>query len=130
MRGKQRPTYFVVRDGQILWFIPLSTKVEKYQMIIEQKIKKYGNCKTIMIEKLIDRDSVILIQNAFPTLEKYIDHIHTIDGIPIKVREEVEKKIVANLNYMFSMKKKGINLFFSDVDKIKEKMLDELLVKN
>jgi len=32
--GKMRPTYFTVRDKDILWFIPLSTKIDKYQSII------------------------------------------------------------------------------------------------
>ena len=28
--GKKRPTYFTIKDKEILWFIPLSSKVEKY----------------------------------------------------------------------------------------------------
>ena len=42
--GRARPTYFTIKDKDILWFIPLSSKVEKYQVIIDKKIKKYGNC--------------------------------------------------------------------------------------
>lgn len=34
--GKTRPTYFTIRDNNILWFIPLSSKVQKYQPIIEK----------------------------------------------------------------------------------------------
>lgn len=34
--GKTRPTYFTIRDNDILWFIPLSSKVQKYQPIIEK----------------------------------------------------------------------------------------------
>lgn len=70
--------------------------------------------------------SVILLQNAFPTLEKYIDHIHTIDGRPAKVPETVGKKILANFKYLLKLKNRGINLFFADIDKIKEQMLEEL----
>ncbi len=43
--GKTRPTYFTIKDGEILWFIPLSSKIEKYQSIIDKKTKKYGICK-------------------------------------------------------------------------------------
>ena len=39
-RGKQRPTYFTIKDGDILWFIPISSKIDKYQKIIDKKIKK------------------------------------------------------------------------------------------
>ena len=38
-RGKKRPTYFTIKDNDILWFIPLSSKVEKYQKIIDKKWK-------------------------------------------------------------------------------------------
>ena len=70
-RGKKRPTYFTIKDNDILWFIPLSSKVEKYQKIIDKKMEKYGFCNTIFIRKILEEDSVILFQNAFPTLEKY-----------------------------------------------------------
>ena len=83
--GKSRPTYFTIKDEDILWFIPLSSKVDKYQKIIETKIKKYGSCKSIMICEIANKPAAILIQNAFPVLEKYIDHPHTIDGKPLKL---------------------------------------------
>lgn len=69
-RGKKRPTYFAIKDDKILWFIPISSKVEKYKRIIASKIKKYGFCDTILIDKFLGREHAILIQNAFPTLEK------------------------------------------------------------
>ena len=50
--GKSRPTYFTIKDKDILWFIPLSSKVDKYQSIINNKIKKYGECKSILIRKI------------------------------------------------------------------------------
>ena len=59
---------FTIKDRDILWFIPLSSKVSKYKPIIEKKIKKYGSCKSIMISEIANKKSVILIQNAFPTL--------------------------------------------------------------
>ena len=40
--GKSRPTYFTIKDKDILWFIPLSSKAAKYQPIMDKKIKKYG----------------------------------------------------------------------------------------
>ena len=84
-RGKKRPTYFTIKDKDILWFIPLSSKVDKYQIIIDKKIKKYGSCRSIMISEIANKPSVILIQNAFPILEKYIDHPHMVDGKPLRV---------------------------------------------
>ncbi len=126
-RGKKRPTYFTIKDRDILWFIPLSSKVDKYKKIIDNKVKKYGRCDTILIREILGKDSAILLQNAFPTLEKYIDHAHLLDnGKPAKVVESLKDEILQNFKYLLKLKSKGINLFFTDIDSIKEKMMEEL----
>ena len=124
--GRARPTYFTIKDKNILWFIPLSSKVSKYQPIINKKIKKYGNCKSIMISEIANKKSVILLQNAFPTLEKYIQNRHTINGKVVKVPTAVCKEILNNFKYMLSLKENGLNLFFTDIDSIKSQLLKEL----
>lgn len=124
--GHARPTYFTIKDKDILWFIPLSYKTSKYQQIIDKKIQKHGNCKTILIKTIGNRKQVILLQNAFPTLEKYIDHVHTVDGKPLKVIDSLKDEILNDFRYLISMKNKGKNLFFTDIDKIKEIMEEEL----
>jgi len=92
--GHSRPSYLVVKDKNILWFIPLSTKVSKYKKIIDKKEKKYGSCRTILIRKIAGRKQVILIQNAFPTIEKYIQSRHIIGGKYIKVSNTTQKEIM------------------------------------
>ena len=130
-RGKKRPTYFTIKDKDVLWFIPLSSKVDKYKKIIDKKIKKYGHCETILIRKILGKDSVILIQNAFPTLEKYIDHAHMLEnGKPAKVIATLKEEILNKFKYMLNLKSKGIDLFFTDIDKIKNQMLEELTVSS
>ena len=124
--GRARPTYFTIKDKDILLFIPLSSKVSKYQPIIDKKVKKYGDCRSIMIREIAEKKSVILLQNAFPTLEKYIDHPHTINGAPARVADNLKDEILQNFNSLLALKKQGINLFFTDIDKIKEMMLEEL----
>ena len=125
-RGKRRPTYFTIKDGDILWFIPLSSKVDKYKKIIDKKIERYGVCNTILIREVLGNEAVILIQNAFPTLEKYIDHVHIVDGKPAKVINKTCKEILENFENLIKLKKRGIDLFFTDIDKIKKQMEDDL----
>lgn len=124
--GHARPTYLTIKDKDILWFIPLSSKVAKYQPIIDKKVKKYGKCSSILIRKIYGKKSVILIQNAFPTLEKYIDHPHIIKGEQVCVGKSLKKEIIINFKSLLALKKQGNNLFFPDIDKIKEIMLEEL----
>ena len=128
-RGKKRPTYFTIKDKNILWFIPISSKVDKYKKIIDKKIEHYGFCNTIIIRKIADEDAAILLQNAFPTLEKYIDHVHTIDGVPLRVPTDLQNEIKSLFKNMIGLKKRGTNLFFIDIDKLKEKMLEEINYK-
>ncbi len=125
-KGKKRPTYFTIKDKDILWFIPISSKIDKYRKIIDKKQEKYGFCNTIIIRKIADEDVAILIQNAFPTVEKYIDHVHTVDGIPLKVPTNLQNEIRSLFKNMLGLKKRGTNLFFTDIDNLKQKMLDEL----
>ena len=97
-RGKKRPTYFTIKDKDILWFIPLSSKVEKYKKIIDRKIEKFGFCNTILIRKIVDKDAAILLQNAFPALEKYIDHAHVENGSPVYVGTILKREIIHYFN--------------------------------
>ena len=129
-RGKKRPTYFTIKDGDILWFIPLSSKIDKYQKIVDRKTKKYGFCNTIIIDEVLEGKADILIQNAFPTLEKYIDHVHTLNGKPAKVPTLLRQKIISNFESMIEMKEHGTNLFFTDIDRIKNMMEEELYTVN
>ena len=125
-RGRKRPTYFTIKDKEILWFIPISSKIDKYQKIIDKKVERYGVCNTIIIRKIADNDAAILLQNAFPTLEKYIDHVHTVDGVPLSVPTDLQNEIIRLFKNMIGLKKRGTNLFFSDIDTLKQKMLDEI----
>ena len=38
--GHSRPSYLAIKDNDVLWFIPLSSKTEKYRPIIEKKTKR------------------------------------------------------------------------------------------
>ena len=89
-------------------------------------MEKYGFCNTIFIRKILEEDSVILFQNAFPTLEKYIDHVHTSNGAPAKVGSLLKDKILNNFKNLLKLKNHGYNVFFTDIDKIKKQMEDEL----
>ena len=115
-----------IKDKNILWFIPLISKITKYEEIVNKKTKRYGSCRSIMIREIANKKSVILLQNAFPTLEKYIDHPHVVNGKPLKVIDTLKDEILDNFKYLLALKKEGRNLFFTDIDRIKEIMLKEL----
>ena len=127
-----RPNYFCVKmeNEDVLWFIPMSSRVEKYKAIIENKIKKYKKCDTIVIGNYRGKDHAFLLQNMFPIIDKYIDHIDTVQGKALKVPSETRRIILDKVNKIFKLKQKGINLIFPDVDKIEQLLIEELKSEN
>ena len=92
-------------------------------------MKKYGKCSGIIICEIAGVKEAVLIQNAFPTLEKYVKSKHMINGRDVKISPITKKEIINSFRQLLLLKKKGNNLFFTDIDRIKELLLDELSVK-
>ncbi len=124
-----RPNYFCIKidDSAIMWFIPMSSKVDKFNKIIENKINKYKKCDTIVIGNYRGRKHAFLIQNMFPITSKYIDHIDTVNGEALQVPSETRRIIYEKVKKVFRLKDNGVNLIFPDIDKIKKLLLEELM---
>lgn len=103
-----RPNYFCIKmqENEIMWFIPMSSKIEKYRKIIEEKIAKYKKCDTIIIGNYRGRENAFLIQNMFPITLKYIDHIDTVNGKALQVPSETRREILDKVNKIFKLKSK------------------------
>ena len=101
-----RPNYFCIKteNNEIMWFIPMSSKVEKYKSIVKDKISKYNKCDTIVIGNYRGRDHAFLIQNMFPITPKYIDHIDTVKGKALQVPSETRREILDKVNKIFKLK--------------------------
>ena len=65
-RGKKRPTYFTIKDGDILWFIPLSSKVDKYQKIVNQEPIFCSKLSSL----LLDSDKLDVKLDVWPLCDK------------------------------------------------------------
>ena len=106
--------------------IPISSQADKYKGIIEKKKKRYGKCNTIVIGLFAGKENAFLIQNAFPVIEKYFDHIHTIQEQPVTIHKKLDKLLVENLNEVLAMHNRGIKLTFTDIKAIRNIMEEEL----
>lgn len=122
--NKSRPSYLVLEDGKLLWFIPLSTQVSKYKRIIDEKVRKYGKCKSIIVGMINGFEQAILLQNSFPVLKEHIKSPHQIKGNDAYISESLKRKIENHFKYLLLLKEKGNNLFFTDIDSIKDKLLN------
>lgn len=125
--GNFRPTYFCLRDlkTSLLWMIPMSSRVDKYQALYEKQKRKYGKCITIVLGQFDDRPAAFLLQNMFPTTEKYLDHIHTKNDNPVPVNTVIQQVIRSDFQQIRQLLRRNVKIVFPDVQKIENIMLSE-----
>ena len=129
--GNSRPMYLCQceKNSKILWFVPVSSKYNKYKNIKNKKEIKGKKCEGIVLGKFSNKPHAFLIQNAFPATEKYIDHIHTVSGVPIKIKRKLQKEIRKNFSKVKSKYFKFHKGIFPDVIKIKHLLVREIPLK-
>ena len=111
-KAGNRPHYYCFEDttSGIYWMIPLSSRVDKYKSIVENKIKAGKPCDIIHIAKLDDsRESVFLIQDMFPITEAYIEREYTIAGNHLMLTSEHTAEIIEQkARKVLAMLKRGV----------------------
>ena len=130
--GNKRPCYYCFRDkkeDELIWFVPISSKVSKYKKIYEEKLKKYKRVDTLVFGKVNGEERVFLIQNTFPTIEKYIEEIYVRKSEDVTITYTLERQIKEKANLVLEIAKKGKKVIFPDIMKIKETLLKELEIE-
>ena len=96
--GNKRPCYYCIKSKKydnIIWFIPVSTKIDKYKRIYDSKIQKQiklgknPSIDTIVFGDVANTYSAFLIQNMFPVTLDYIESQYMKNKVPIKVSKHV-----------------------------------------
>lgn len=131
--GNYRPHFLAIQDNknkELYWMIPISSQVDKYRIIVNKKVKRYGKCNTIIIGKFAGKDNAFLIQNAFPIITRYFDHVHTIESEPVMIHSKLNRELTVYLREVLAMYRRRIRLIFPDIEYIQRKMEDELKNKN
>ena len=59
-------------------------------------------------------------------VEKYFDHVHTIQEQPVTIHKKLDKVLVENLNEVLAMYNRGIKLTFTGIKAIRNIMEEEL----
>lgn len=142
-KSHNRPCFYAFSDKkrcEVLWIVPVSSKIEKFKAIVNKKIEKQRGqsiknpkCNTICFGKLLGRDTAFLIQNMFPITQKYIlnEYIDKNTGNVVTLDKKTEKNILYNARQVLKLVERGIsNPVFSDILSIKASLLEELDSKN
>jgi hypothetical protein len=122
-----RPTYFCLKDEKtgLLWVVPMSGRIDKYNAVVEKDIARYGSCLKILVARYGDGQSAFLFQNMFPILPRYIDHIHTVAGIPMAVNPVVQEEIIKRFREIRRLYSRGVKMVFPDIVRLERLMLEE-----
>ena len=123
-----RPHYYCFEDSvtQLYWMIPLSSRIDKYKKIVDNKKKAGKPCDIIHIVKLDDdRESAFLIQDMFPITEEYIEREYTIAGNHLMLTSEhTVKTIEQKARKVMGMLKRGVKFTPTQPDVMK--MIEKL----
>ncbi len=127
--GNKRPCYFCFRDRknkEIIWFVPISTKYDKYKKIYEDKKLNSGNrpVYNFVFGKVLGKKAVFLIQNIFPTTEKYIEKKYTNSNKDVEIPTTERDNVIITSFRVIQLAKKGINIPFYDIIEMKNILLE------
>ena len=125
--GNYRPAFYCMRDEKtsLLWLVPLSSRIEKFQAIYDKQIEKYGNCLTIVMGEYDGKQAAFLLQNMFPITEKYLDHIHTRNNNPVPVKYSIQTEISTKMKRILQLHARGKKIVFPNISKLEHLMLEE-----
>ena len=131
--GNKRPCYYCFKSKKyddIIWFIPVSTKIEKYQKIYNYKIQKQiklgkkPSIDTIVFGNVANTYSVFLIQNMFPVTKKYVESQYIKNKVAIRLSNKLQTEVIYKDNKVLNLYNHGMkNIIFPNVDKILEQLL-------
>ena len=121
-----RPCFYAFEDKKtgLYWMIPFSSRVGKYQVIYNSKIKKNNRCDTIVFGNVLGHKKVFLIQNMCPINSTYVRNEYMVsNNVPVRITKVLEKELEIKAKRVLSLQRKGVKLIFPDVLYIESKLL-------
>ena len=128
--GSKRPCYFCFKDRQdneIIWFVPISTRYEKYKKIYDAKKIKNGKkpIYNFVFGNVLGKKAVFLIQNIFPTTLDYIEKKYTNSNKDVEIPEVVKDEVITKSLRVVNLAKSGVQIPFYDIIEMKKILLNE-----
>lgn len=119
----RRPCFYLLKDPKnddIYWMIPISSKVEKYEKILNKKLLKYKTYDGLEFGYVKGRKAAFLLQNICPVREEHIveKYIDEITQEPIKIPNDVRRKLNAKGRKLINKFYNGEKSTLTDLDYI------------
>nr|MBP3258882.1 hypothetical protein [Bacilli bacterium] len=127
--GNKRPCYLCFRDEKnpiILWFIPISHKVDKYKLLYKQKKKNHKTVLNFVFGNILNEEKAFLIQNIFPVTEQYIIGKYVNKRKDVEINYELKNKIISYAKELIKLTEERYHkIAFNDIIKMKNILLEE-----
>ena len=126
--GNKRPCYFCFNDPdneRIIWFVPISSKTDKYKTIYEHKKKSKKRVYNFVFGKVLGKEKTFLIQNIFPTTEEYIESKYQNKKQDVEITESLKNEIINTSMTVIKLAQKGISIPFYDIIEMKNILLNK-----
>ena len=121
MINPKRPYMFAFVQNGLFWFIPITSKVKKFEAIRNHKIIKYKKCDTIDFSYILGHKKAILIQNMVPIRYEYIKERYTDDrNNPIRLLLKDERRIISNAKKILALHRKTPIYIYGNVLEIEK----------
>ena len=91
-----RPCFYCFEYNNIYWLVPISSRLEKFRKIYNDKMEKYkGEYDGIRFGFVNGKERAFLIQNLCPVTDEYIDCEYKIekDTVPVTINPELSKEL-------------------------------------
>jgi hypothetical protein len=122
-----RPCFYSFMDSRtrLYWMIPISSKVQKYKDLYENKVKKYGKCDTLAFGEVLGIERAFLIQNMCPATASYIgeQYMQKKSNLPVRVDIFFEEELVKKARMVLRLHRNGVKLIFPDILSIEKALL-------
>lgn len=123
------PCYYAFCEGDIVWMIPVSSQIQKYEEIYRKKTKNGKDCDTIVFGYVKGNKNAFLIQNMIPVTEEYINNIY-IDkstGKPVVLSSSLKKELNAKARKVLRLTRNNIaKIVFTPVLEIAERLKEDI----
>lgn len=119
----RRPCFYAIQDiknENIYWMIPISSQIEKYRDLLEEKLKRYKVYDGLEFGYVQGREAAFLLQNICPVTEKYIaeKYIDEHTGKDVSIPNDLMRKIDAKAKKIMNKYYQGTKIVMTDLDYI------------
>ena len=116
----RRPCYYAKKIGDYFWLIPISSKVEKYTRIYEEKKLRYSTYDGIKFGYVNGQKRAFLIQNIFPITENFAGEVYKVNGgtVPATVNKKTAETLSKAAEKVVRLNERGVKISITDINKI------------